>query len=166
LHLRFDRDTRRNELIKSERLTPEEVAAVEKADPERFGMLKKCCDELIDQRFERCDHDHLFRCGIGNGSFSVSYDGLFRLCSSLWHPDYIYDLKRGTLKEAWDEFTPKVLDMRSNCRDFLEKCRKCSIINLCLWCPATAYLETGRLDLPVEYFCAVAKARAKLLNNT
>jgi len=163
LHLRFDRDDRRNELIRSERLTPEQVVAVEKADAERFGVLKKNCDQLIDQNFEHCEDNHLFRCGAGLGNFSVSYDGFFRLCSSLWHPDCVYDLKRGTLKEAWYEFVPKVRDMRSDNRGFLEKCSKCSIINLCSWCPANAYLETGRLDLPVEFFCDIAKAREKLL---
>lgn len=166
LHLRFDRDPIRNELIKSERLTPEEVAAVERADDERFGALKKGCDKLINPAFEEKVCDHLFHCGAGNGSFSVSYDGFFRLCSSLWHPDTIYDLKKGTLREAWEGFVPKVRDMRSQNKEFLEKCRKCSIINLCLWCPAHAYLETGEMDAVVDFFCRVAHARAEALQVT
>lgn len=164
LHLRFDRALARNELIQSERLTPEEVVAVERADDERFNALKKGCDKLINPEFERHICDHLFHCGAGNGSFSVSYDGFFRLCSSLWDPNCIYDLKKGTLKEAWEQFVPKVREMRSKRREFLNKCRKCSIINLCLWCPAHAYLETGELDVLVDHFCQVAHARAKALS--
>ena len=96
-------------------------------------------------------------------SFAVSYDGYFRLCSSLWHPDCIYDLKNGKLKEAWGNFVLKVRDMQSNNKEFLEKCRKCPIINLCIWCPAHAYLESGELDTPIDYFCEIAHARAESL---
>jgi radical SAM protein with 4Fe4S-binding SPASM domain len=104
--------------------------------------------------------DHLFHCGAGNNSFSVSYDGLFRLCSDLWHPDCVYDLREGTLAEAWRSFAPGVRDLRSNRKEFLETCHVCPIVNLCLWCPARAYLETGEMDRPVDYFCQVAHARA------
>jgi radical SAM protein with 4Fe4S-binding SPASM domain len=163
LHLRFDRDPVRNELIKSERLSPEEVVAVEKADDERFGALKKGCDKLIfsDSPAHLCDH--LFHCGAGNGSFNLSYDGYFRLCSSLWNPATLYDLKKGTLKEAWREFVPKVREIRSKSKEFLDKCRKCGIINLCLWCPAHAYLESGKMDEVVDFFCCVAHAREAAL---
>lgn len=163
LHLRFDRNAERNNLIKSERLSPDEVAAVERADDARFGLLKKNCNKLINESFNHIECYHLFHCGAGNGSFNVSYDGFFRLCSSLWHPETIYDLKKGTLKEAWGKFVPQVRDMRSNRKEFLEKCRKCSIINLCLWCPAHAYLETGEMDSVIDYFCKVAHAREKSL---
>ena len=144
-------------------LTPEEIVAVEQADNKRFSSLKENCDKFINPEFEKHVCDHLFHCGAGNGSFNVSYDGFFRLCSSLWHPDTIYDLKKGRLEEAWGEFIKKVRDMRSNRKEFLEKCRKCSIINLCLWCPAHAYLEVGEMDAVIEYFCKVAHARAKAL---
>jgi len=45
-------------------------------------------------------------------------------------------------------------------REFFERCRRCPIVNLCLWCPAHSYLETGELDRPIDYFCEVAQARA------
>lgn len=55
---------------------------------------------------------------------------------------------------------PRVRDVRSTRQEFLERCHRCPIINLCLWCPAHSHLETGVLDKPVEYFCQVAHARA------
>ena len=160
LHLRFDRDERRNEEIKAERLTPEEIVDLEKADGERFSALQKGCDKLINEEFTHIGCNHLFHCGAGNGSFNVSYDGKFRLCSSLWAPETLYDLRKGTLREAWEQLVPKVRDMRSQRREFLERCRRCPIVNLCLWCPAHSYLETGELDRPIDYFCQVARARA------
>ena len=160
LHLRYDGDPRRNEEIRAERLSPEEIVAAEQADEERAGALARGCDSLIIPELAHLHCDHLFHCGAGNGSFSVSYDGLFRLCSSLWHPDCLYDLRRGSLAEAWHSFVPQVRDLRSADREFLEKCRPCPLVNLCLWCPAHAYLESGRMDAWCEYFCQVAHARA------
>jgi radical SAM protein with 4Fe4S-binding SPASM domain len=163
LHLRFDRNPKRNEEIKSERLSAEEIVAIERADHERFSALEKDCDRLIMTEAEHINCNHLFHCGTGNSSFSVSYDGYFRLCSSLWHPDCIYDLKKGDLTEAWENFVLKVRDIRSSREEFVRKCRKCQIMNLCLWCPAHSQLETGELDTPVDYFCKVAHARAEWL---
>jgi len=163
LHLRFDNNKFRNEEIKSERLSPQEIVDIEQKDPQRFGVLEKNCNKLINPHFSQFKCNHLFHCGTGNGSFTVSYDGWFRLCSSLWHPDCIFDIKKGSLSEAWQNFVPKVRDMRSNRIEFLKKCRTCPIINLCIWCPAHAYLENGEMDKPVDYFCEVAHAREEML---
>jgi len=163
LHLRFDGDPVRNETIRSERLSPEGIVAVERSDPERFESLEKRCDRLIVPVLSNTLCNHLFHCGTGHGSFAVSYDGRFRLCSSLWHPDCIYDLRRGNLADAWHGLVPRVRDMRSERKTFLETCRACPLINLCMWCPAHAFLETGELDASVDYFCKVAQARADAL---
>lgn len=163
LHLRFDRNSIRNQEIKSERLTPEEIVSLERSDPEQFQSLEKRCDKLIRQEFSHTSYNHLFQCDVGNGSFSISYDGIFRLCSSLWHPECVYDLRKGSLTDAWCNFVPWVRDMQSNRREFLEFCRVCPIINLCMWCPAHAYLETEEIDAQVDYFCKVAHARAEAL---
>lgn len=161
LHLRFDRNLERNEEIKRERLSSHDIVAIEKADAERFNSLEKACDKLINPEFAHSGCNHLFHCGTGIGSFIVSYDGYFRLCASLTHPACIYNLKKGSLTEAWKNFIPQVRNMRSNRKDFLKKCRVCTFINFCIWCPAHAYLETGELDSPVDYFCKVAHARVK-----
>ncbi len=165
LHLRFDANPARNEEIKSERLSPQQIVDIERADTERFESLLKGCDKLINPSFCDIGCNHLFHCGAGNASFSLSYDGIFRLCSSLWHPDCVYDLRKGTLTEAWRDFVPKVRDMRSDRAEFLQTCRRCPLINLCLWCPAHAALETGEMDGRVEYFCQVAAARAQALGS-
>ncbi len=118
--------------------------------------------------------DHLFHCGAGHGSFSIGYDGTFRLCSSLWHPDCTVSVLPGdrpthvSLREAWEDLVPRVHALRSQDPVFLTKCRRCALVNLCLWCPAHAHLETGsgeqgRLDAVPDYFCRVAHARAAAL---
>jgi radical SAM protein with 4Fe4S-binding SPASM domain len=163
LHLRCDGDPVRNGEIIAERLSPEQIVALENTDKQRMDALQDKCDMLINEELTHCGCDHLFHCGAGTGSFDVSYDGRFRLCSSLWAPGTTYDLRQGTLAEAWNDFVPRVRDLRSQRREFLESCRKCALVNLCLWCPAHAHLETGALDGATPYFCAVAHARAEAL---
>jgi radical SAM protein with 4Fe4S-binding SPASM domain len=166
LHLRYDRNAKRNEKIKTERLTPEEIIHLEKSDSERYDSLQKGCEKLIvhTEHGESCRH--IFHCGVGGQSFVVGWDGYYRLCQSLHHPDCIYDLRKGSLKEAWDTFVPKVWDKKTQRKEFLERCHRCSLFNLCTWCPAHAHLETGELDLPVEYFCEAAHLRKEMLDPT
>ena len=116
LHLRFDGDSLRNEEIRAERLSPEEIAAVEQADEERAAILEEGCDKLPTAENTGQHDDRIFHhCGAGYGSFSVSYDGLFRLCSSLWQKDCLYDLRTGSLADAWSRFCP------TDSRDALRK---------------------------------------------
>lgn len=160
LHLRYDGNPERNAEINQERLTPDEIVTLERADEKRFGALQANCDTLINQDFTHTGCDHLFHCGAGNGSFNVGYDGTFRLCSSLWAPGTTVNLRQTSLRDAWEIFVPHVRDMRSSDTEYLNTCRKCAIINLCLHCAAHAHLETGRLDGATPYFCEVAHARS------
>ncbi|MFH1441772.1 MAG: radical SAM protein [Candidatus Omnitrophota bacterium] len=163
LHMRFDGDKKRNAEIQSERLDSKKIITIEQNDPERKQALKKDCNNLIIPELANLNCNHIFHCDAGTKSFTISYDGYFKLCSSLCHPDCILDLKKETLLQAWQYFVPQVRNNRSTKKDFLKKCHVCPLFNLCIWCPAHSYLETGALDMPVDYFCEVAHAREKML---
>lgn len=161
LHLRFDGNARRNKEIIKERLTPDEIVALENADKERFNTQQKDFHRRLNGGGPLFDCNHLFHCFTGIGSFTIGFDGIFRLCQSLWAPETLYDLRKGTLRDACGKHVPKVREMHSNRREFLETCHGCELIDICLWCPAHAYLETSELDGSVPYFCEVAHARVK-----
>jgi radical SAM protein with 4Fe4S-binding SPASM domain len=163
LHLRADGNAARSAEIMAQRLSPHEIAAIEAADPERSQAMQKDCANLIFEPHEAAIVGRLFHCGAGLGSFSVRWDGYFRLCASLNHPDSIYDLRRGTLADAWQTLVPAVRGLTSQRSEFREGCDTCALINLCLWCPAHAHLETGELDARPPAFCAIAQARASTL---
>ncbi len=163
LHLRFDGDRKRNQEIMSERLTPEEIAVLDRQDYLRFSAMKKECDNPANKVVTDNEKSFLFNCGTGLDECTIGPDGKFRLCSSLLHPDCVFDLNKGSLAEALRKFVPVVRNMRSDSSEFLESCRKCPIVNLCYWCPAHAHLETGKLDSRVQYFCEVARLRARSL---
>ncbi|MEA3326757.1 MAG: radical SAM protein, partial [Chloroflexota bacterium] len=166
LHLRYDCDPQRNAEIKSERLAPEEIVGLEKADRARFESMGKNPDKFFIDAIKHRVDNHLFHCGTGNGTFTVGYDGTFRLCSSLFAPGTTTNLRKMSLREAWEDFVPLVRDMRTENMELLNTCGKCPIVNLCMNCPAHAYLETGRMDSVVPYFCHVAHARAGALQES
>lgn len=163
LHYRLDGDRARNKDIEAERLAPEEIVDLEGGDRERFGALESRCGELIGPPLEETKCRHLFRCGAGRRNFVLGPDGMFRPCLSLVHEDFLFDLRSMSLADIWTDFAPRTLERTSDRVEYLDRCARCPIINLCLWCPATAHLETGGLDVPVEYFCRVARARAAAL---
>jgi radical SAM protein with 4Fe4S-binding SPASM domain len=103
--------------------------------------------------------DKLFKCAVGLNSCMVDSKGFLRLCPSLVNKNYIYDLKKGSLKKAWENFIPKVLKLNPQNAAFKETCGKCHLINLCSWCPAKADLETDCLDGFSKYFCSIANKR-------
>jgi len=161
LHLRLDQNQRRNREIRSERLSPSQIVTLERSDQERFQILQKACYESLRPASAPPPDDRLFHCGIGNGSLTIGYDGRLRLCSTLCAPDCGYDLKTGSLTDAWRRFALEIQTRRARAKEILNKCRSCPLINLCQWCPAAAHLEAGTMDRPVDYFCRVAHARAE-----
>ncbi len=163
LHFRLDRDGARNREIEAERLSPAEVVAIERGDSERFQALEDNCDKILLEEQGGSDCRHLFRCGAGLRNFVVGPDGFFKLCSSLVYPEFMFDLRQGSLAMAWEHFVPRVLARETDSQGFLARCARCRIVNLCLWCPANAYLETGELDAPVDKFCQTARAREAAL---
>ncbi len=163
LHLRHDGNSVRNKEIESERLSSKEIVRLESSDSERTQALKEICSKLIDKEGEGSQKGCLFRCASGEESFSISHDGFFQLCPCLCHPACMYDLRKGTLEDAYLHFVLMVRRMRSNHTAFLTRCSECTIRELCQWCPARAHLETGALDAPVEYFCQVAHTRAEAI---
>ncbi|MDD8025297.1 MAG: radical SAM protein [Acidobacteriota bacterium] len=163
LHMRFDGNKTRNAEIRAERLSSARIVALERADADHFRALEKKCGALARPSPSPggAARRPLLYCGAGMGSGSIGWDGTFRLCSSLWHPDCVFDARRGSLVEAWRDFVPRVRSMRSLSRPLAGECGACTLIDLCLWCPAHAHLETGRLDGKIEAFCRAARARAR-----
>lgn len=181
IHLRYDRDPKRNEEIKSERLTPTEIVALEMASEKRSQSMLIGRDTLVMAdalSYEECkvckDVDgcekfdafgRLFRCGIGNGEFNISFDGHLRLCSTLSSPGTTFDLRTGQLRQGLEKLRTEIRQLKTNSVAILKTCKSCKIINLCMWCPAVAYLETGDMEGQVDYFCAVAHARAAAIQD-
>lgn len=167
IHLRFDRDEKRNAEIRKQRLSAEQIAALERLDEARFSALENNCEKLLLTNKPESPNTSIFGCGAGVSDFIVSPSGYYRLCSSLWHPDCMADLRKTTVRQARQALVPKVRSMQSSDPEFIKNCGACALVNLCIWCPAHAFLETGHMDKPCRYFCEVAERRkANLLTHS
>lgn len=154
--LRSRRDGGKNALIAGLRIGGDEFVRVAR----RHG--EAALDEWRDfcARAGGARGDRLFNCLPAGGSAAVDAYGRLQYCLSLRHPDTVYDLRAGSLREAVTEFLPRVREMRSTDPAYVERCGRCFLRGLCEQCPAKSWAEYGTLDTPVEYFCGVAHAQA------
>jgi radical SAM protein with 4Fe4S-binding SPASM domain len=159
LHLRYDRDPARNAEIRAERLGAEELAGLEAKDEIRLEAIRRKCADPGGSRRPDDPGPRVFHCGAGRDAFSIGDDGTIKACGTLGRCDCTAVFRPGNLQAAIRALFPRIRAMESRKREFAEGCRSCDAIDVCPVCPATADLETGALDLPVEYFCGVARAR-------
>ncbi len=165
LHLRLDKDPGRNMDIVNERLSPEEICEIERQDSERYKEGSKLYKELKSKKRNASSGNKVFLCSAGSSDCVVGHNGFLRPCISLWHPDYLYDLRNGTLYDGWRSLSRKCRELQSSRRMFLENCGSCQIVEFCMWCPAHSYLESGELDMPNHYYCEVARARVRVFGS-
>ncbi|HNQ50755.1 MAG TPA: radical SAM protein [Candidatus Omnitrophota bacterium] len=151
-------DARKNERIRSLRLSPEKGLEVMAADKDSYiREMKQFCS-----KFMRPSGRVLFSCGAGCGGCVDAY-GMLQPCMMLRHPDAVYDLKKGSLKHALEVFFPKLRKIKASNPEYLQRCAKCFLHGLCEQCPGQSWMEHATLDTPVEYHCRVAHAQARYL---
>jgi radical SAM protein with 4Fe4S-binding SPASM domain len=154
--LRCRRDSpAKNRKIEQLRLSPEEGVEVLSRDRERYlKEMKQFCS-----KFMAPPGDKLFSCGAGHGACVDAY-GMLQPCMMLRHPEAVYDLREGSLKDALTDFFPRLREMSAKNPDYLARCARCFLKGLCEQCPAKSWMELGTLDTPVDYLCQVAHTKA------
>jgi radical SAM protein with 4Fe4S-binding SPASM domain len=154
--LRSRRDSlTKNRLIQKLRLAPDKGLAFLSRHGETYlKEMREFCG-----KFMAPPGDRLFSCGSGHAPCVDAY-GTLQPCLPLRHPDTVYDLKSGSLKEALTDFFPQVREATATNPDYLVRCARCFLKGMCEQCPAKSWTEHGTLDTPVEYFCQVAHAQA------
>jgi radical SAM protein with 4Fe4S-binding SPASM domain len=152
-------DQKKNLAIKKLRLSAEEALKILTRRKEEYIKGKK----EFCSKFMHPAGDKLFACGSGHHGGCVDAYGYFQPCLSIRHPDYVYDLRKGSLKDALENFFPKMWEIKVVNADYLARCAKCFLKGLCEQCPAKSWAEYGTLDTPVEYLCEIAHAQARYL---
>jgi len=149
LHAAIDKSTRPISL----RLTPEEVVKLEKADPVRASKWPKSLREKMTYR----EKDRsLYLCGAGKTSFHIDGKGRLSACISNRKP--AYDLKKGSFKDGWEIYLPKITSVEYS--DGF-KCGGCPIRFTCAQCPALAETEFQNEEERIDYICELSKLRIK-----
>jgi radical SAM protein with 4Fe4S-binding SPASM domain len=156
LRLRRD-DEAANRRIAALRLDPEEGVAMLARDPRARAALRT---EAVVQIMEPTDL--LFTCGIG-GRPCVDAYGSLQPCLSLRAPQVVYDLAKGSLREAVTEVFPALRSLRARDPEYLRRCARCFLSGVCEQCPSKSWAEHGTLDTPVDCCCEVTMARARFI---
>jgi MoaA/NifB/PqqE/SkfB family radical SAM enzyme len=158
LDLRLRRgDAGASRRIAALRLSPEEGVAQLAKDPRAAAALR--AEALLQLA---APSDLLFTCGIGGRPCLDAY-GLLQPCLTLRAPQVVYDLARGSLREAVTEFFPGLRALRAQDPEYLRRCGRCFLAGICDQCPSKSWAEHGTLDTPVDYFCEVTRARARFI---
>ena len=166
LYLSAEGSPQRNREIAAQRLAPADVIALDQPIPsfgERMADLDACQDPKGFQKtFGSESDDHLFaRCIAGRRDFHIDAYGGMTWCCFIKDPALRYDLRRGTVREAWEEFIPACADQVRGGDEWRAHCGSCEKRADCRWCAVYAYLETGRYSAPVPYLCAMADEARK-----
>jgi MoaA/NifB/PqqE/SkfB family radical SAM enzyme len=161
LYLSSSGSPHKNAEIAVQRLSPRDVIELDKPDPaygERMAELDACRDPKGFQKpFGSESDDRLFaRCIAGRRDFHIDAYGMMSFCSFIKDSALRYDLRRGTFREAWEEFIPSCADKVHGGEEWRENCGACEKRADCRWCAVYAYLETGRYSARIPYLCAVA----------
>lgn len=158
--LRHRRDApRKNRRIMQLRPTPENGLKFLTRDPAIYLKGMKCfCSSFMSP-----PGSTLFACGSGKGQACLDAYGNLQPCLLVRHPDAVYDMKKGSLKEALGSFFLKLRKTHSSNPEYLNRCARCFLKGLCEQCPGKSWIEHGVLDRPVEYLCQIAHAQARYL---
>jgi len=140
------------------RLSPEQVVALDLADPKRCGEYRRLAERDFSNLSAPLVGDNLYVCGGGVNSFAVDPYGQMSIC--LLSRRQTYDLRAGSVREGWERF---LRDAREARRTRPTKCRNCRLHSLCGMCPAQGELENGDPESPVDFLCQVAHLRAQAL---
>ncbi len=139
------------------RLTPEEIVALEAADPKHAAAWRETFDRNLHIEFDR---KKMYNCGAGLGGFHIDGYGRMSMCMSARYP--YYDLRKDSFKKGWDEFFPSIRAMEY-ADDF--ECKDCPLRLACAQCPGNAMCEMGKPDVRVPFLCALTHRRYQEFNN-
>ncbi len=152
-----------NKSIRAQRLDPKDVIELDKPD--------MSYEEWRNKNEEHCqldfsDNGHFFSsCISTRRDFHIDPYGRMSFCCFIKDPDFRYDLRKGSLRECWDEFIPSLARKVKVNKEYLENCGSCELRNNCRWCPVYGYLEHRRFTAKVNYLCEVAKENRKFKEN-
>ncbi|MBU4267944.1 MAG: radical SAM protein [Acidobacteria bacterium] len=152
LNFSADGDPSRNAMIAAQRLAPQRVIELDPpfiADEER---QRDAC------RADIKDGDCLLTsCIASRREIHIDPYGGLSICCSIKDPALRYNLRHGTVRQAWEEFVPSLAEKVRGGETYRKQCGSCDLRDHCRWCPIYAYLEHGDPMSKIDYLCDIAQ---------
>jgi len=111
---------------------------------------------------EECAHagntnvNNLFRCPAGTWQYYIDPLGRLHLCSCIRDPNY--GVLNGDIMEGVRVLSAFVKNHKFQTES---KCKDCVYWQACHWCTGKAFLETGKWEEPIPYFCELAQKQTQ-----
>lgn len=134
------------------RLSAETIVTLDLGDDARREQWQRLSETFLGAKPAA---NVLYHCGAGKNAFAIDPYGGLSLCLLSTTPQY--DLRSGNFRTGWDQFLRAA---RAEPPRRETKCTQCGLKSLCGMCPATAQLESGDPEEPIDFFCRVAHLRA------
>lgn len=150
LHKSACQDDSRNAEVDRQRLEPRIVIELDRPD------MAHDPNDAADAPATPDDRLHA-GCIATRREFHVDPYGTMSFCPFVKDPELRFNLRTGSLQEAWEEFIPSLAEVARGGQEYLEGCAVCDLRNDCRWCDVYGYLEHGRHGAKVEYLCQVAR---------
>lgn len=138
------------------RLTPEEMVALDTADPRRAHSWRDLLHRTRHQRIS----DRVFNCGAGIGSFHIDAFGYLQLCGFVRR--YSYDLRSGSFHDGYHHYFPKVRELK---RSITTACNSCELASLCGICVAWEDMEGDGREGPIDHIHQYAQLLATTITD-
>jgi radical SAM protein with 4Fe4S-binding SPASM domain len=149
----------KNDRIKSLRISPEEGLKILAGDEYSYRRV----NQEFFNRFTVPPDERIFICEGMLENPSLDAYGMLQPCLGCRHPHTLYNLQMGSLKDALENFFPKLKHFRATDREYLSRCARCYLRSFCDQCPAKSWMEHGTLDTPVDYLCTITHIQAQYL---
>ncbi len=151
LYLSSCQNSESNDEILRQRLDPRDVVELDKPDLSYEESHAHGCG------YTEGDGRLFASCIAGRRDFHIDPYGGMTFCSFLKEPSMRYDLRKGTVREGWEEFIPSLANREFDSQEHKENCGSCDLRKDCRWCAVYGWLEHGRFSAPVEHLCDVAR---------
>jgi len=121
-----------------------------------FGQMP-VCGTRRPKTEERKAGSVIFRCAAGGGDgIRIDPYGNMFVCGLIRKP--VFNLLKVDIDYASNRLLPLVRNRKFAANS---KCDGCDLREICYWCPGRAYIETGNMEMPIEYYCILSKLSKK-----
>jgi MoaA/NifB/PqqE/SkfB family radical SAM enzyme len=161
LNLSADGDPGRNREIAAQRLDPRIVVELD------APSMNKEPDERKDDQCRPTQGKNQLLAGCIASRREVHIDpyGGMSNCCVIKDPALRFDLRKGTVRDGWENFIPSLAEAVPGSAAYREGCGRCELRGDCRWCPSYAYLEHRDHSVKVDYLCAVAREIRRFKEN-
>jgi MoaA/NifB/PqqE/SkfB family radical SAM enzyme len=160
LHLSAEGDPLRNAEIAAQRLDPKIVIDLDQPSMTEAKQVGAECG-LWEKNGDRL----LRNCISSRREVHIDPYGGLSVCCSAKDPALRYDLRRGSMNEAWEEFVPSLAEKVLGGENYRKQCGVCELRDDCRWCPMYAYIENRDHSTKVDYLCAIAQETRRFKEN-